>query len=124
MTSKKIKILAPREKKIFFLHSGEYCSIVLMSTLSACVFLGGYNITEILPSYSLNDWGLGSIVLILKTLIFCFLFVWIRSTLPRVRFDQIIKFAWTGLLPLAVGCLILVPSLLWLFDFIPSTYCF
>src|ERR1700712_969023 len=75
-----------------FFFLGEYCSIVLMSTLSAILFMGGW----LMPELFVNDtfFNLQSIILGLKTCLFCFLFVWFRATLPRVRYDQIILFCW------------------------------
>jgi NADH-ubiquinone oxidoreductase chain 1 len=58
-------------------------------------------------------------VLGLKTCIFCFIFVLFRATLPRIRFDQLIEFCWLALLPIAVGFIILVPSILVAFDIAP-----
>ncbi|RYE27656.1 MAG: NADH-quinone oxidoreductase subunit H [Sphingobacteriaceae bacterium] len=100
-----------------FFFLGEYCSIVLMSTLTAILFFGGYNITELF----INDTfvNLQSIVLGLKTCMFCFLFVWFRATLPRLRYDQLMVFCWTGMLPLAIGLVVLVPSILVAFDVTP-----
>jgi len=100
-----------------FFFLGEYCSIVLMSTLSAIMFMGGW----LMPEIIVNDtfFNIQSIILGLKTCIFCFMFVWFRATLPRVRFDQIILFCWTGLLPVAIALTLLVPSVLVAFDIAP-----
>ena len=100
-----------------FFFLGEYCSIVLMSTLTAILFFGGYN----MPELFVNDTfiNLQSIVLGLKTCLFCFLFVWFRATLPRLRYDQLMVFCWTGMLPLAIGLIVLVPSILVAFDVTP-----
>ncbi|PRD25167.1 UNVERIFIED_CONTAM: NADH-ubiquinone oxidoreductase chain 1 [Trichonephila clavipes] len=107
-----------------FFFLAEYCSIVLISTFTAILFLGGYN----LPSFTIYDWNVGSgdnthailnfssISLGIKSVFFIFVFVWIRATLPRLRYDQLIVFCWTQLLPMAIALLILVPSLLIAFD--------
>lgn len=99
---------------LFFL--AEYSSIVLFSSITSILFLGGYN----LPELFINDsyLNLQSIILGLKTCIFCFFFVWFRATFPRVRFDQIIVFCWTGLLPVIMAFIILVPSILIAFDIV------
>ena len=99
---------------LFFL--AEYSSIVLFSTLTSILFLGGYNC----PMVFINDTylNLESIILGLKTCIFCFMFVWFRSTFPRIRTDQIIRFCWVSLLPMVMAFIILVPCLLVSFDWI------
>lgn len=100
-----------------FFFLGEYCSIVLMSTLTAILFFGGYNLTEIFVNDTFIN--LESIVLGLKTCLFCFLFVWFRATLPRLRYDQLMLFCWVGLLPIAIALTVLVPSILVAFDITP-----
>jgi len=103
-----------------FFFLAEYCSIVLMSTWTAILFFGGYDTSELITNntiFNIQSW-----ILAFKTCIFCFLFVWFRATLPRVRFDQIINFAWTGMLPFAVAFLIIIPAILVTFDFISTNY--
>src|SRR5437588_3769313 len=100
-----------------FFFLAEYSSIVLFSCITAILFLGVYNFPEILINGSVIN--LQSIILGLKTCIFCFMFVWIRATLPRLRYDQLIDLCWINILPVAVAFIILVPSILVAFDISP-----
>lgn len=100
-----------------FFFLGEYSSIVLFSCITAIFFLGGYNMPELFVNDSFIH--IQSIVLGLKTCIFCFMFVWFRATLPRLRYDQLIDLCWLNLLPIAVAFIILVPSILIAFDIAP-----
>ena len=105
---------------LFFL--GEYCSIVLMSTLSATLFLGGWGMPELFINST--PLSISSLVLALKACAGCFGFVWFRATLPRLRYDQLMSFAWTGMLPPAIALLLMVPSVLVAFDVIPFPFTF
>jgi len=100
-----------------FFFLGEYSSIVLFSCITAILFLGGYNIPELFINNTFIN--LQSIILGIKTCLFCFMFVWFRATLPRLRYDQLIELCWLNLLPVAVAFIILVPSILVAFDIAP-----
>jgi NADH-ubiquinone oxidoreductase chain 1 len=100
-----------------FFFLGEYSSIVLFSCITSILFLGGYNFPELIENNSF--FNLESIFLGLKTCLFCFLFVLVRATLPRLRYDQLIKLCWLHLLPISVGLFLLIPSFLVAFDFSP-----
>src|SRR6266581_1328264 len=100
-----------------FFFLGEYSSIVLFSSITAILFLGGYNLPEIFINDSIIN--LQAIILGIKTCIFTFLFVWFRATLPRLRYDQLIQLCWLNLLPVAVAFIILIPSILISFDITP-----
>jgi NADH-ubiquinone oxidoreductase chain 1 len=100
-----------------FFFLAEYCSIVLMSTLTSILFLGGWLMPELFVNDSIIN--LQSIILGLKTCIICFMFVWVRATLPRLRYDQLILFCWASLLPVAIALTVLVPSILLAFDISP-----
>jgi len=101
---------------VFFFLS-EYSSIVLMSSLTAILFFGGYNSIELFENNSIIN--IQSIILGLKTCLFCFLFVWVRATLPRLRYDQLMLFCWTKMLPMAIAFTIFIPSVIIGFDAVP-----
>jgi NADH-quinone oxidoreductase subunit H len=75
---------------LFFL--AEYINMIMVSAVASVVFLGGYN----------GPLAPGPHWLILKMLLFVFLYVWLRATLPRFRFDQLMGLAWKVLLPLSL----------------------
>ena len=100
-----------------FFFLAEYCSIVLFSCITSILFLGGYHMPELFINDSFIN--LQSIILGLKTCIFCFMFVWVRATLPRMRFDALIELCWLNLLPVCVAFIILVPSVLIAFNISP-----
>jgi NADH-ubiquinone oxidoreductase chain 1 len=100
-----------------FFFLAEYSSIVLFSCITAILFLGGFHFPEIVVNESFIN--LQAIILGLKTCLFCFLFVWVRATLPRLRYDQLISLCWLQLLPLVVALIVLIPSLLLSFEILP-----
>ncbi len=77
--------------------AAEFINAITLSALGAVLFLGGPN-GPFLP---------GPIWMLLKIFAFLFLLIWIRATLPRVRFDQLMKFGWKLLIPVATLNLIL-----------------
>lgn len=84
---------------LFFM--GEYANIVLVSFLGALVFLGGW-----LPPLGFLDFIPGLIWLGLKACFLMFVFLWIRATFPRYRYDQLMRLGWKVFLPI---------SLFWIF---------
>lgn len=100
-----------------FFFLGEYMNLVLMSALSATLFLGGWGVPMLFTN--LTPISISSLVLALKTCAGCFGFVWFRATLPRQRYDQLMNFCWTGMLPMVIALLLLVPSILVAFDVVP-----
>jgi NADH-ubiquinone oxidoreductase chain 1 len=100
-----------------FFFLAEYSSIVLFSCITATLFFGGYHFPEIVVNDTLIN--LQAVILGIKTCFFCFLFVWFRATLPRLRYDQLIDLCWLNLLPVAVAFIILVPSILIAFGIAP-----
>lgn len=101
-----------------FFFLAEYGSIVLISTLTIHLFFGGYLLPSMLSniSQSFAPLSLESLVLAVKTSFILFLFVWFRASLPRVKYDQLMTLCWTGLLPVIIAFIFLVPSVLVAFD--------
>lgn len=106
---------------LFFL--GEYSAMILMSAMTTILFLGGW-----LPPFSM--WlpeGLvgilayvpGIIWFALKTLLIMFFFIWARATLPRYRYDQLMRLGWKVFLPLSLTWVVLVAGILLTFDALP-----
>ena len=100
---------------LFFV--AEYSHMLIGSGVFVLLFLGGWNPLPWLPLATFADWlglagnplvvGALSIVIFLsKVLFFVFLFMWVRWTVPRFRYDQVMKLGWQKLLPLAIGNLI------------------
>lgn len=81
---------------LFFL--GEYCAMIVMACLTVTLFLGGPSV----PLWAGAPWFVGLAAFLLKTAFFLFLFIWVRWTLPRLRFDQLMNLGWKVLLPLAL----------------------
>ena len=101
---------------VFFFLS-EYSSIILFSSITSILFLVVYNMPELFVNNTFVN--LQSIILGVKTCLICFIFVWVRATLPRLRYDQLISLCWLNLLPIAVALIILVPCILISFDIAP-----
>ena len=91
---------------LFFL--AEYSHIIFMSFLFVILFIGGW--------YLILDW---SFILFLKTAVIIFSFIWVRSSFPRLRYDQLMSLLWKTYLPLSLSLIILTNSLLWSFNSLP-----
>jgi NADH-quinone oxidoreductase subunit H len=76
--------------------AAEYLNIVVVSGLTVTLFLGGWNIPFLDPPTWVDP-----IVVIVKMLALVFFFIWVRGTLPRLRYDQLMALGWKILLPLA-----------------------
>jgi NADH-quinone oxidoreductase subunit H len=91
-----------------FFFLAEYANMVLVSCVAAALFLGGW--TAPYPGTILGLLGLESAAWMegvawftIKVYGFLFLFFWLRATLPRLRYDQLMKFGWKVMLPIALG---------------------
>jgi len=81
--------------KFAMFYMAEYIKIIAVSMIAATLFLGGY----LGPFLDQLPW-LGPIYLFIKTVIVIFLFIWIRATWPRFRYDRLMAFGWKVMLPL------------------------
>ena len=97
---------------MFFL--GEYGNMTIVSAITTYFFLGGFSGPGVAYLTALNNplWGLVGNLLaltyfIVKIYLLCFVFIWVRSTLPRLRPDQLMQFAWLILMPVTLGNIIL-----------------
>src|SRR5205814_9030948 len=111
---------------IFFL--AEYFGMFAVSRLAVTLFLGGWHaplpFLEIIPSYL---WFFAKLSVLL------FVFIWLRGTLPRMRIDHVMKFAWQFMMPMAFTCLIAAAAwhyqshglagLLWSLAILVVVYC-
>ncbi len=82
---------------LYFL--GEYCAMTVMACLITVLFLGGSS----LPFFPQAHWVIGLGAFFAKAGFFLFLFLWVRWTLPRLRFDQLMRIGWKVLLPAAIA---------------------
>jgi NADH-quinone oxidoreductase subunit H len=94
---------------MFFL--GEYSNMLLMATLANILFFGGWY-----APCSFFSFIPATLMFTIKTLFFCFLFVLVRATLPRYRYDQLMDIGWKIFLPITFGYLIFVASVLMAFN--------
>jgi len=82
---------------LFFL--GEYVAMIVMASMTATLFLGGPEV----PFWHEAPWFVQLPVFLAKTGLFLFLFLWVRWTLPRFRFDQLMRLGWKVMLPLSLA---------------------
>ncbi len=132
-----------------FFFLAEYGSIVLMCILTSILFIGGYLSLDYLILLSFLDIIFSNILFMdwllylekylenifnnpileglfyglslgLKSSIMIFIFIWARASFPRIRFDQLMAFCWTVLLPVLFALIILVPCLLYSYNIFPT----
>jgi len=104
--------------KFSMFYIAEYSNMVTASALMATLFFGGYDI----PFTSWDDGPPWTIAKTLATLamfslkvgFFLFLYIWVRWTLPRFRYDQLMALGWKVMLPLALGYITVMASAIWL----------
>jgi len=120
-----------------FFFLAEYASIILICILTSILFLGGYimdfkflvYILQYIDSdfYQNNflynpfiEGILYGMILGLKTCIMVFVFIWVRASFPRIRFDQLMSYCWIILLPLVIAFIILIPCIIYSCDILPT----
>ena len=94
---------------LFFL--AEYANMIVISSVATTLFLGGWlrpfphvawlSLLDVIPS-----WGW----FLIKSFAFLYLFIWVRATLPRYRYDQLMRLGWKVLIPLAIANLLVKGS--------------
>ena len=90
-------------------YLGEYGNMTIVSAIATALFLGGWSGPGVAYLTGLGGFGwgllgnlLGVVYFIIKVYLLCFVFIWVRSTLPRLRADQLMQFAWLILIPITL----------------------
>ena len=101
---------------LFFL--GEYASMILMSSMTVILFMGGW-----LPPFDIFPLNVipGVVWFTLKVIFILFLFIWVRGTFPRYRYDQLMRLGWKIFLPLSLLWVVLTAGFLMIFDLVPNS---
>jgi len=131
-----------------FFFLAEYASIVLMCILISILFIGGYLFVDLSSIINFIDFVFSNLFLVdwilylrfliehylnnpilegllyglnlgIKSSIMIFIFIWARASFPRIRFDQLMAFCWTVLLPIIFALIILVPCILYSYNIFP-----
>jgi NADH-quinone oxidoreductase subunit H len=76
--------------------AAEYLNIIIVSAITATLFFGGWELPFVDPPTWVDPF-----VVLAKTMLFVFFFIWVRATLPRLRYDQLMSLGWKVFLPLA-----------------------
>jgi len=132
-----------------FFFLAEYASIVLICIFTSILFLGGYLsifsldfLLNIIYIFNINinifnslidetninffnlliDGLVSSLMLGLKSSLLIFVFIWARASLPRIRFDQLMSYCWTILLPIIIAFIILIPCIVYSLCLIPTNF--
>jgi NADH-quinone oxidoreductase subunit H len=99
---------------LFFL--GEYANMIMMSGLTTILFLGGW-----LPpmDIALFNWIPGPVWFAAKIALVLFVFLWVRATFPRYRYDQLMRLGWKVFLPISLAAVAIVGGAVVAFDLVP-----
>jgi NADH-quinone oxidoreductase subunit H len=103
--------------KFSMFYIAEYSNMVTASALMTTLFFGGFDIPftqwDNLPPWTVLKTVATLLVFSLKVLFFLFLYIWVRWTLPRFRYDQLMALGWKVMLPLALAYLTVVATAIW-----------
>jgi NADH-quinone oxidoreductase subunit H len=102
---------------LFFL--AEYINMFTVSMLATTLFWGGWNVPFIdlvLPRGSFLFGLISAIGFIVKVCVFLFIYIWLRGTLPRFRFDQLMSFGWKILLPMALLSIFITATVIYFWN--------
>ncbi len=102
---------------LFFL--GEYANMILMSAMTSILFLGGW--LSPIP-FAPFTWIPGPLWFIAKICLVLFMFVWVRATFPRFRYDQLMRLGWKVFLPMSLGWLVLTAGVLLAMGWLPNAH--
>ena len=100
---------------LFFL--GEYANMILMSAMTTILFLGGWLAPFGIAPFT---WIPGVIWFVLKICLCLFVFLWVRATFPRYRYDQLMRLGWKVFLPLSLAWLVITAGALMAFGWFPN----
>jgi NADH-quinone oxidoreductase subunit H len=100
---------------LFFL--GEYANMILLSAITSVLFLGGWMPPLWIAPFT---WIPGPVWLALKIALVLFVFIWVRATLPRYRYDQLMRLGWKVFLPVSLGWVVLTAGVLVSFGWVPQ----
>lgn len=100
---------------LFFL--GEYANMILMSAITSVLFLGGW-----LPPFDIApfNWIPGIVWFVAKIAFCLFVFIWVRATMPRYRYDQLMRLGWKVFLPFSLLWVVLTSGVLVAFGWLPK----
>jgi len=100
---------------LFFL--GEYANMILVSAMTTILFLGGW-----LPPLAIAPftWIPGVVWFALKIAFCLFVFIWVRATMPRFRYDQLMRLGWKVFLPFSLAWVVLTAGVLVTFGWLPK----
>ena len=99
-----------------FFFLAEYANMILVSCMATVLFFGGWHAPfDFLQGPESMIWMTGIFWFTAKVYFFLFLFFWLRATLPRLRYDQLMRFGWKVLLPIALGNIVVTSIMAYIF---------